>query len=155
MTTPGLGDGADTAARRFHGARWAMWAHLAVALVFLAAGALKVGDPGAFAKEIANYRLVSPFVAGLAALYLPWLEISLGLGLVWPRLRAAARLLGLLLLGVFCAALVSTLARGLDIRCGCFGGGEESGVTAGWALLRNLVLLGLLAFPVRLGRAGR
>ena len=121
-----------------------MAAAWAVALLLLFAGATKLGDPARFAIEIGNYRLVSPLVAGLLAVYLPWLEIALGLGLCVPRWRPAARLLATGLLLVFCVALVAALARGIDIRCGCFGraGGSTS---AGWALARNAGLIALLA----------
>jgi putative oxidoreductase len=116
-----------------------------VAAAFAVAGALKLADPAGFATDIGHYRLVPPLVAAALAVYLPWMELALAVGLCVPRLRPAARLLGLELIAVFCAALTAALARGLDIRCGCFGGGEAGGVTAGWALARNAVLIALLA----------
>lgn len=133
---------------------------LAVAIVagLLAwAGAAKLGDPSRFAADIANYRLVPPLLAAMAAVYLPWLEIALATGLLVPRLRAVARLFALGLLLVFCAALASAWARGLDIRCGCFGG-ADGGASAAQALARNAVLATLLfwggARSVRLSSRG-
>ena len=127
---------------------------LAVAAIFVFAGATKLGDPARFAVEIGNYRLVPPLVAGLLAVYLPWLEIALGLGLCAPRWRPAARLLAAGLLLAFCAALVAALVRGLDIRCGCFGGADGGGMSAGWALARNGVLIALLTMACPWRRAG-
>ena len=52
-----------------------------VALVWLAAGALKLIDPAAFARDIEHYRLVPAVVAATLSVYLPWLELVLGVGL--------------------------------------------------------------------------
>jgi hypothetical protein len=100
----------------------------------------------AFTRDIEHYRIVSASVAAAASVYLPWLEISLGLGLWLPRFREAARWLSILLLSGFCGTLVSALARGLDIDCGCFGTGGPK-ASASWALVRNLVLITLLVAP--------
>ena len=120
-----------------------VWAsHGVVAAALATAGALKALDPAAFAGDIGHYRIVSPFVAGVVAVYLPWLEIALAAGLLTPRARASARWLAAALLVGFCAALVSTITRGIDVRCGCFGAAAATG--AGWALARNAVLLACL-----------
>lgn len=111
------------------------------------AGVLKLGDPARFAADIERYQLVGPGVAAALAVYLPWFEIGLGLGLGWRDAwrRAAVWLAGALLLG-FSAALALAWVRGLQIDCGCFGGGSAS---APQALARNAVLLGLLAWAGR------
>jgi len=130
-------------------AAWA--AHGLVAAAFAAAGFLKLLDPARFADDIGHYRLVSPWLAGLATVYLPWLELALAAALLAPSWRGVARwLAGALLLG-FCAALASTLVRGIDIRCGCFGAATTTG--AAGALARNLVLLGCLGAGAWLTRA--
>ncbi len=122
-------------------ATWA--AHGVVAGVFAAAAGFKLVDPAKFATDIGHYRLVPPVVAGAAAVYLPWLELALAAALLAPRWRRAARwVAGAVLVG-FCAALASTLWRGIDVRCGCFGEGSATG--PGWALARNAALLGCLA----------
>ena len=119
---------------------WA--AHGIVAAAFAAAGGFKLLDPARFADDVGHYRLVTPWAAGLAAVYLPWLEITLAAALVAPSTRAAARwLAGGLLLG-FCVALTSTLVRGIDLRCGCFGAASATGAAA--ALIRNAALLACL-----------
>lgn len=127
-------------------------ARILVAATWAVAGGLKLSDPAGFTRDIENYRLVSGVWAGAAAVYLPWLELALAAGLLVPRAREAARVLSVGLLVVFCAALAGALARGLDIRCGCFGG-AGAGVTIGWALVRNAVLAtALLCF--RSGTSG-
>jgi hypothetical protein len=129
-------------------ARVAWCLHALVAAAFAVAGALKLGDLARFATDIGHYRLVSPLMAGLAAAYLPWLELTLAAGLLAARTRPAARWLAAALLGVFCLALASVLARGIDLRCGCFGAAAETG--AGGALARNLVLIAVLLVAARL-----
>ena len=106
--------------------------------LFLVSGASKAWDPAAFAGDIANYRLIPWFVTMAVALYLPWLEVAVGCGIFFRRIRGGALLIISALLVIFCGALVSAWWRGLNIHCGCFGGGG-SGV--GWALVRNLLLL--------------
>lgn len=126
---------------------WLRRAALAVPTVLFAyAGAGKLTDPAAFAESISNYQLVPPLAAALLAVYLPWLELVLAFGL-WPgRTHRAAKALSLLLLVGFTLALVVTAARGIDVRCGCFGGGAGQGPTAAWAALRNIVLIVFLRF---------
>jgi uncharacterized membrane protein len=119
-----------------------------VAALWIVAAFLKLADPAAFARDIENYRIVPSFAAAAVAVYLPWLEIALGLALWIPRFREEARVLSLVLLVGFCGALTSALARGLDIECGCFGGGGPD-ASASWALARNLVLIALLAATCR------
>jgi putative oxidoreductase len=89
--------------------------------LFVYAGVVKVVDPLDFAQSIRNYRLVGPSLAFIAALVLPWLEILAGAFLaagVWKR-GAALVVSGLLVF--FIALTAVTMARGLDVDCGCFG----------------------------------
>ena len=112
-----------------------------LALVFLWAGALKALDPGAFARDIGNYRLLPALPSALLALYLPWLEIAAGAVLVLRQLRRGALALLCALSLTFTGALALAWVRGLDITCGCFGG-ASSGM--GVALVRA-ALLAILA----------
>ena len=128
-------------------------ARLALAAVFVYAGVLKALDPGGFALAIDNYHLLPFPLAATLALYLPWLEILCGFGVLWPRLRLGA--LGLLagLCLVFTGALALALVRGLDIDCGCFGHGLD-GRPALIASLVRAVLLAVVA-AVLLRREGK
>lgn len=124
-------------------ARLDLFARALVSALWLAAGVFKLADPAAFARDIGHYRLIPDLGSAAAAVYLPWLEIVLGVALWLPRFREVARGLSLVLLGVFGVALAAALVRGLDIRCGCFGeGGPDS--SAALALARNAVLALLL-----------
>jgi len=123
--------------------RLAPWLRVGLAVLFLLSGAGKAWDPAAFAGDIANYRLTPWPVTMAAALYLPWLEIAAGGGLLFRRMREGALLIVSVLLVMFCGALVSAWGRDLNIHCGCFGGG---GTGVRFALVRNLFLLGACAF---------
>ena len=89
--------------------------------LFVYAGVVKVFDPLDFAQNIRNYRLVGQSLSFIAALVLPWLEILAGVSLaagIWKR--ASALIISGLLVFFILLTLV-TIARGLDVDCGCFG----------------------------------
>lgn len=112
--------------------------------IFVVAGALKVVAPAAFAADIANYRLVPHDWVNLVAITLPWIEVVAGGLLVAGIWRRASAGVITVLMVVFLAAIMAALARGLDVRCGCFGTLEARtvGVTA---LVQDVALLALAA----------
>ncbi|MDB6066276.1 MAG: Methylamine utilization protein MauE [Pedosphaera sp.] len=103
---------------------------LAVGGAFVFAGGLKVSDPANFAIAVSHYRLVPHDWINLVAILVPWMEIVAGafvLSGIW--LRAAALVItGMTVMFAF--VIVSALARGLNIECGCFGtvGGKHIGL---------------------------
>jgi uncharacterized membrane protein YphA (DoxX/SURF4 family) len=113
--------------------------------VRLAFRAVKVLEPLAFAQNVRNYQLVGQSLSFVAAIILPWLEILAGLALilgVWTR-GAALVVTGLL---VFFTVLTAvTMARGLDVDCGCFGSLSRK---SGWSVV--LEDLGMLALGLAL-----
>jgi len=119
----------------------ALIAEVALGGVFLYAGGLKALDPASFALSIDNYRLLPYPVAAAMAVYLPWLEIVCGLGVLWPKTSrgALAVLLGLCL--VFSGAIASAWIRGLDISCGCFGADEANRFSLVLSLARSVSLV--------------
>lgn len=100
---------------------WAL--RLAVAGVFLYAGALKAWDTQQFALDVQNYQLTSWTLSIVVAVYLPWIEIVAALALLVRRLYEGALMAILGMTLVFLGAIGSAWARGLDISCGCFGKG--------------------------------
>lgn len=114
---------------------------LALAGIFIYAGAVKAPWPQRFALDIESYRLAPPAVAAALARYLPYLEIVAGLGILIRRVAPGATLLLGTLTGVFLVALLSAWARGLEIQCGCFGAGEAAAANYLWWVLRDVVLL--------------
>ena len=97
---------------------------------FVLAGVLKIAAPAKFAIDVSNYRLLPHELINLVAIVLPWIEVVAGgfvLAGIW--LRASALLITSMTV-VFFLAIVSALARGLNIECGCFGtvGGKHVGL---------------------------
>src|SRR5581483_3850775 len=96
---------------------------LALAAVWLYAGASKIADADASGRAVRAYQILPDGMARAVGYGLPFVEITLGLLLlagIGMRVLAAA---AALLLAVFVGAIISAWARGLTIDCGCFGGG--------------------------------
>ena len=89
--------------------------------VFIYAGVLKALDPVQFAADVDNFRLLPHALSCAVGVYLPWLEILAGAAMIFGIWRAGASVLLGGMLMIFFIALSSAWARGLDIRCGCFG----------------------------------
>lgn len=109
---------------------------------FLVAAATKLPDMAAFAEAVANYRLLPAAAVPAAAAAVIGVEMVAGALLVAGRHARAAALVSAALLAAFAAGLASALLRGIDLRCGCFGGQEA----ATWlTVLRDLGLLAAAA----------
>lgn len=119
--------------------------------VLLYAAGTKVPDLAAFAESVANYRLLPPaLVPGVAAAVIG-VELVAGALLVVGRYTRAAALVASVLLAAFTAGLAQALLRGIDLRCGCFGGEEP----ATWlTVVRDLAMLAA-ALAVLAGAPGR
>lgn len=115
-------------------------ARLLLAGVFLAAALPKLLEPAAFAEAITKYQAFPDAAVNLIATVVPALELVGALALLTPWRRGAALLFAGLLLG-FTVLLAVSLARGLDLSCGCFGTSSEP--VSPLHLLRNLGLLAL------------
>lgn len=118
---------------------------LFLGFIFIFAAVTKVADAVGFSQSIYNYKLMPDFLINVLAIVFPWIELVAGILLVFgiSVKENSAILTGLLV--VFIIAIVISLARGLDINCGCFGTVEGSKVGL-MKILENvgLVLLGLI-----------
>ena len=127
---------------------WRGWLLLALRVllgaVWVYAGAIKIADPSQSLRTVRAYHLLAePFVVA-AGYGLPAFEVGLGMLLIVGYGTRMAAALSALLLVVFVAAIASAWARGLQIECGCFGGGGLAEATAyGRDIVRDLVLLGM------------
>jgi len=109
--------------------------------VFVWAGMVKALDVTAFAGQVAAYQLL-PYAWNYAvAAALPYTELLAGALLLCNLRVKPATLLLVSLNGLFIVVLLSVLARGLSIDCGCFG--PDAGTTPLQALGRDVVLLAL------------
>lgn len=121
---------------------------ISLGAIFIYAALPKIADPVAFAGSVANYRILPYFWSYLAAAALPFLELICGLLLVSGyRVKTGALIIAALNVA-FMAALVSVIARGLDIDCGCFKQGGSK--TSPWiALGRDAIFLAMAAAVLR------
>jgi len=99
---------------------------LALAALFICAGAAKLGDPLEFADTIAGFGILPAALINLLALALPMFELGCGLVLLVPRTTRIGALAVALISVVFFSALLSAQLRGLVLDCGCFGNGAPS-----------------------------
>jgi uncharacterized membrane protein YphA (DoxX/SURF4 family) len=123
---------------------------LVVGAFFVWAGALKVIHPLAFVQDILDYRVFSQAVAFFLGLTMPWVELVSGLLLMLGLYRRASALIISALLASFIILIVVTMARGLDLICGCLG--PLSG-KVGWKLVGQDVLLLLFSLIVFFSRS--
>ena len=100
-------------------------ARLLLGIVFVVAGLLKLPDPAAAVRAVRAYRLLSEPLVGPVAFGLPVVEIAIGLALLAGVFVRTAALASAVLLVVFLVGVGSAWARGLQIDCGCFGGGGQ------------------------------
>jgi uncharacterized membrane protein YphA (DoxX/SURF4 family) len=118
---------------------------VAVGLLFVGAGASKIGHADLFAAQITAFGLVPhPLVAALALL-LPFLEILLGGYLVLGLYTRVAAIIAVVQLAIFAGAIGSAVARGLSLSCGCFGPSDTT-VTSWPEVARDLTLAAVAAF---------
>jgi uncharacterized membrane protein YphA (DoxX/SURF4 family) len=117
-------------------------ARLLLGGVFVVAGLLKLPDPAAAVRAVRAYRLLPEALVGPVAFGLPVVEVAVGLALLAGVFVRAAALASALLLVVFLGAVGSAWVRGLQIDCGCFGGGGQAAATAyPGEVARDLALL--------------
>lgn len=126
-------------------------ARLVTGGVWLFAGLLKVTEPDASIAAVRAYELLPSWAVEPVGLALPALEIAVGLALVLGVLTRGAGVLSAVLFVAFIVGIASVWARGIEIDCGCFGGGgAEPGATSDypWEIARDAVLLLLSLFVV-------
>lgn len=95
-------------------------------IIFIYSSIGKLFNPADFAKAILRYDFLPVYLVNLLAIFLPWLEFVVGLLLVIGIYKKASALLTGASLVMFLIALISAVARGLDISCGCFSLEESS-----------------------------
>lgn len=108
--------------------------------VFVWSGYVKAKSPSLFLLDVRSFDLLGDPYAAWLALGLPWLEIFAGLAVITGVYRAGGLLVLNGLLVVFLIAILQAWARGIDLKCGCFG---TSDTTSNYVelLLRDIVLL--------------
>jgi uncharacterized membrane protein YphA (DoxX/SURF4 family) len=118
---------------------------LALAGIFIYAGAVKLLDPRASAHAIAQYDLVPEGLLPLVAIGLPALEVLAGLGLILEIRGSLTMIVALLLM--FLVILGYAIWQHLDIDCGCFTADElDAQHSIKTAFGRDLIMIGATLF---------
>lgn len=135
------------------------WIGLAARLVtggvWLVAGGLKVTHPDASIAAVRAYELLPASLVEPVGLLLPAVELVIGLALVLGVLTRGAAVVSALLFVAFIIGIVSVWSRGIEIDCGCFGGGGADPNASDkypWEVARDVGLLLLSAYVVAVPR---
>jgi len=98
-------------------------ARLTLGGVLFVAGYLKIDTPDKSQMAVRAYEILPISVANFLGLILPPIEIVIGTLLIVGALTRVMAALGGITMFIFIIAIGHAWARGLDIDCGCFGGG--------------------------------
>lgn len=138
-----------------HGSRWESvqpWLTLAcrvgLAAVLIVAAVTKF-PPALSVQAVEAYDLFPVEVARLIGYTLPLFELALAVLLLAGLATRYSGAVGALLMVVFIAGIISAMVRGLNIDCGCFGGGgqvEPGETTYGVSIARDVAFAAMGAF---------
>ena len=124
-------------------------ARLVTGGVWLWAGLVKLPHPEESVLAVRAYELLPGGLATTVGHLLPPLEIAVGVLLVLGLLTRFAGALSAVLFVAFIIGIASVWARGIDIDCGCFGGGGADPDAASnypWEIARDVALLAASLF---------
>jgi uncharacterized membrane protein YphA (DoxX/SURF4 family) len=126
-------------------------ARLVVGAVWIVAGFVKLPDPAASVRAVRAYQLLPETTVTAIGYGLPILEICIGVLLVAGLGTRTVAAVSALLLLAYIAGIASAWARGLQIDCGCFGGGGYAANATSkypWEIARDVGLLAASVFLV-------
>ena len=89
-------------------------------VLFIYASLDKIVNPGGFARIMNNYHVLPGSLVNITAIFLPWLELLVGAALILGTKTEGASAIVAGMLVVFIIAAIISMARGLNIECGCF-----------------------------------
>jgi len=135
---------------------WSKWistiCRLTLAGVWLWAGLAKAADPLVAERAVRAYQLVPELLVKPVAWGLPFMEIGLAALLVFDIATRMTAAISLALIGIFTIGIGSAWARGIQIGCGCFGGGgvnpSATWISYGLEISRDAVFAGMAAWLV-------
>lgn len=145
----------QTMQRLFHRALSCRWPYrivrIALALLFIYGGVVKLFAPKAFAATISTYNIVPEIFLPAIAVGLPLIETVAGVGLIFDRRWGLHIITGFLVLFIF--VLGYGVLGDLNVDCGCFST-EELSSQAGlrMAFYRDLILAGFVVPYLYLSR---
>ena len=98
-------------------------------IIFIYASYEKILDPAGFSKNIHNYHITPIAVENLAALIIPWMELIIGVFLIFGVFLEGSTSITIGLYIFFIIILSQAVFRGIDVHCGCFKTEADAGVT--------------------------
>ena len=100
-------------------------------IIMIYASYHKILDPASFSKNIHNYHTTDNliWVENLVALILPWLELIVGVFLIFGVFLEGSTSITIGLYIFFIFILSQAVFRGIDVHCGCFKTEADTGVT--------------------------
>lgn len=118
--------------------------------IFVMAGLAKIADPVRFMFTLREFDLFPRAVIPFLAVYLPWLELLLGLSLVLGLLYRTSALMLAFLNFFFMLAILSVISRGIVVDCGCFGLFADAlklpDMADYKAVIRNIIFISLFVY---------
>jgi uncharacterized membrane protein YphA (DoxX/SURF4 family) len=124
---------------------------LAMAGILFFAAFPKLQDIPQSVRAVRAYQLVPEPVVPFVGTMLPFVEIALGILLLIGAFTRAASVIWLLMMAAFTFGVIWAWTQGLNIDCGCFGGGgevEEGATQYPMHLLERLGFIALGTFLV-------
>ena len=126
-------------------------ARIIAGAVFTYAGFLKAVAPSEeFAFAIEAYEIFPSFIVIISSLTMPWLEIYLGIFLIFGLFTKISSITVGLLFVFFELLILSAIARGLPLAdCGCFGSAHSNSVE--FELFFNLIIICFVFLSYKFG----
>jgi len=113
---------------------------IVLAFVFIYASLDKIIHPQAFAQAVFYHQVLSDAFINIIAIVLPWMELILGICLLFNIWMNGASILTAGLMLIFISTITFNLLRGLDVGCGCFSTNGESSMNS-LTFIRDLIFL--------------
>ncbi len=102
-----------------------------VGSLLIRSACIHIENSYSFLSSVYSYRLLSPLIGELLAALLPYFHLTIGLILLlFPAMWKLAFSASGVLFAVYSLAKAVTLARGLNIACGCFSSSEDNPINA-------------------------
>ena len=114
---------------------------LVPAALLLWGGLAKAFDRQSSILAVDAYDVLPEGLVRPMAAILPWVEIGVAVLLVLGLFVRFAGIATAVLAGAFIVAMGQAKARGLDIDCGCFGGGGAGEGVSWWDIARDVVFV--------------
>jgi len=108
--------------------------------VFIFSGSVKLLDLNAFQEALRNFNLLSDGTLIIVKYLLPFIEILLGLSIIFNFSSSFPALLSSFLLSIFTAIIIVKIFEGEEISCGCFGNLSKGNLDI-YSVIRNLLLI--------------